>query len=129
MTHILSLIFHALPLITTHLDSNILVLVITFLGISLAELQLGLAGLRNLMPHLSGTPRLPTSLALKSVRPNVISGGQLRKCGDLLEIEIYYNKRKFFLSFLSQKLCFHFRKALAGASRGGAPWPWILKSI
>ena len=33
---------------------------------------------------------------LKSVRPNVISGGQLRKCGDLLEIEIYYNKKKFF---------------------------------
>ena len=29
------------------------------------------------------------------MRPNVISGGQLRKCGDLLEIEIYYNKRKF----------------------------------
>jgi len=67
---------------------------------------------------------------LKSVRPNVISGGQLSKCGDLLEIEIYYNKRKFFLSaslkkkssreiFLSQKRArarFHFRKALAGAS-------------
>ena len=34
-------------------------------------------------------------LDLKSVRPNVISGGQLSKCGDLLEIEIYYNKRKF----------------------------------
>ena len=30
---------------------------------------------------------------LKSVRPNVISGGQLSKCGDLLEIEIYYNKK------------------------------------
>ena len=31
---------------------------------------------------------------LKSVRPNVISGGQLSKCGDLLEIEIYYNKER-----------------------------------
>ena len=30
---------------------------------------------------------------LKSVRPNVISGVQLSKCGDLLEIEIYYNKK------------------------------------
>ena len=106
---------------------------------------------------------------LKSVRPNVISGGQLSKCGDLLEIEIYYNKKgkiqglsingfqnlsingfqnlsingfqnlfklsfsfSFFSSkkkssreiFLEQKRAlarFHFRKALAGASRGGAP--------
>ena len=97
---------------------------------------------------------------LKSVRPNVISGGQLSKCGDLLEIEIYYNKKgkiqglsingfqnlsingfqnlfksrfsfSFFSSkkkssreiFLEQKRAlarFHFRKALAGASRGGA---------
>ena len=40
---------------------------------------------------------------LKSVRPNVISGGQLRKCGDLLEIEIYYNKRKFFPRFFKEK--------------------------
>ena len=78
---------------------------------------------------------------------------------DLLEIEIYYNKRKFFgaflfketisllkkkISFLSKeekelslfmisrsreifleqkraRARFHFRKALAGASRGGAP--------
>ena len=40
---------------------------------------------------------MPPSLAQKSVRPNVISGGQLRKCGDLLEIEIYYNKKHLFL--------------------------------
>jgi len=81
--------------------------------------------------------------------------------GDFLQIEIYYNKKKFFLSFikllkekelslfmiwssrsifLSQKLCsqeiflsqkrararFHFRKALAGASRGGAGLRFLL---
>ena len=77
---------------------------------------------------------------------------------DFLEIEIYYNKRKFFLSFLSASLKkkssreiflsqkralarFHFRKALAGASRGGAgyrdflvldieiSWSWISRFL
>ena len=51
---------------------------------------------RDFWIHISrslATHRLPPSLALKSVRPNVISGGQLSKCGDLLEIEIYYNKK------------------------------------
>jgi len=47
---------------------------------------------RDFWIHISrslATHRLPPSLARKSVRPNVISGGQLSKCGDLLEIEIY----------------------------------------
>jgi len=35
------------------------------------------------------TDKFLAFLAPKSVRPNVISGGQLSKCGDLLEIEIY----------------------------------------
>ena len=91
--------------------------------------EISLSIKRDFWIHISrslATHRLPPSLARKSVRPNVISGGQLSKCGDLLEIEITIIRG----SFLEQKLCsreiflsqkrararFHFRKALAGAS-------------
>ena len=58
--------------------------------------EISLSIKRDFWIHISrslATHRLPPSLARKSVRPNVISGGQLSKCGDLLEIEIYYNKK------------------------------------
>ena len=54
--------------------------------------EISLSIKRDFWIHISrslATHRLPPSLARKSVRPNVISGGQLSKCGDLLEIEIY----------------------------------------
>ena len=89
---------HTISWCTTHLDSNILVLVITFLGVVsipflyLAwEISCPIYQVHTDCPHLSR----------EKCRDFVLSAGDFFfSADDFLEIEIYYNKKHLFLENL-----------------------------
>jgi len=75
-----------------------------------------LLGLRNLMPHLSGTHRLPPFDRYRLIFLEIGVDFYI-SATDFLEIEIYYNKKKFFELFslkkeLSMGGLLHFRYRL-----------------